>query len=450
MLLALFAVIVLLFGSALLWRPGESPILLLLFGYHWLQGSMRIFHANFKGVDVSDLSYAGGQVSLASMLSLVALLALAAGLRVGIGPWRAIEGQVCRSIALSRDTKYWFRLYALVWVGATVALLIARSVPGLSQPLLAAANLKWAFFWILAYATFARPNADRKYLVVAFMFEFALGVGGYFSNFTTVFFMTIMAVAAAGMKISLSRLAALTALGALLVTVAVVWTAVKFEYRYFVSGGERAQIITVDYSTRIATLANMVVDLEARDIAQAIEETVDRVSYVDFFAVVLDRVPSAISHEYGALWWDAISRPFMPRILFPGKSAIHDSERTNYYTGLGVASYGAGTSISIGYLGETYIDFGAISMMPIIFFYGLFLGRVYRWFVRGPRTQGLLGMAFVSIIFLGAAALESSIAKVMGGLLVGLLTSYLLARYIVPYYLPWLVAERGKNRRPSV
>ncbi|PWK53138.1 O-antigen polysaccharide polymerase Wzy [Silicimonas algicola] len=444
--LALLAVTILLVGSALLWRPGESPILLLLFGYQWLQASARIFHANFKGVDVADLSYAGGQVSLASTLSLLALLSLAAGLRAGVGRWRGIDGQLCREIVLSRNTRSWFRLYLLGAAGAAAALFLARFVPPLSQPLLALATMKWAFFWVLAYATFVRPDADRRYLLVAFLFEFSLGLGSYFSDFKTVFFITILAMAAAGMKISGRRLVSLTAVALILVSVTVVWTAVKVEYRYFLSAGERAQVVTANYGESITTLAQMVARLDSRDLADAVEESINRISYVDFFAVVLDRVPAVVPHEHGALWLDAISRPFMPRILFPEKSAIHDSERTNYYTRLSVSSYDVGTSISIGYIAETYIDFGTIGMMVVIFIYGLILGRVYRWFVRGPRTRGLLGMALISAILLGAMALESSITKVIGGLIVSILVAYLIARWVVPLCLPWLRAGKGKYR----
>jgi hypothetical protein len=446
MLLALVAVLVLVAGSALLWRPGESPILLFIFGYQWLQASARIFHANVLGVHVVDLSYGGGQVAAASLLSLVALLVLAAGLRAGAGRWRVTDGQVCRAMVLTRDTKSWFQLYALASVGAAAALIMARYVPGLSQPLLAAATLKWAFFWILAYATFVRPGADRKYMIMAFAFEFVLGLGGYFSDFRTVFFITILAMVAAGARMTGQRVVAIAALSGLLLAVAVAWTAVKSDYRHFVSGGERAQIVTVGYGARITALANMVAELEAEDLRDAVRETVNRIGYVDFFAVVLDTVPEAIPHENGALWWDAITRPFMPRILFPSKSAIHDSERTNYYTGLGVASYGSGTSISIGYIGESYIDFGAIGMMLSTFMFGLVLGKVYRWFVQGPRTRGVLGMASMSAILLGASALESSITKVIGGLIVSILVAYLLARYVVPTYLPWLMAGKKVNR----
>ena len=446
-LLAIFAILVLLIGFALLWRPGETPILIFLFFYQWLQASARIFHANFKDVDVADLSYGGGQVSLASMLSLIAVLVLAAGLRIGIGSWRPIDGQMCRNMVLTHNTRTWFKLYALAWIGASAALLLARYVPGLSQPLLAAAQLKWAFFWILAYATFVGPNVERKYLLFAFLLELALGFGSYFSDFKAVFFITFLAIVAAGTRISGRRLLSLAVLAGCLLTLAVVWTAVKKEYRLILSGGELVQIVTLNYGDRITDLAILVADIKAEQLADAADQTFNRLGYVDFFAIVLDKVPSVKPHEYGAIWLDAILRPFMPRALFPEKSAIHDSERTNYYTDLGVASYDRGTSISIGYIGETYIDFGFMGMMVVIFLYGLFLGRVYRWFVR---RRGLLGMAFVTTIFYVAVPLETSITKLTGGLIVSIVVAFLVARYAVPSFFPWLLVGQRKIRLQSV
>lgn len=200
--LAMLSTGVLLAGGALLWRPGEAPILLIVFVYQWLQASAQIFHANAKGVDVTVLSYAGGQVAYATVLSLLALLAMAVGLRAGAGPWCAQVGQSCRAMALRYETRKWFRLYAMAWVGGMAALTLARFIPGLSQPLLAAAALKWSFFWILAYSTFVRSADHKKYLLIAFGLEFIMGIGGYFSDFKTVFIMTILALVAAGTRIS--------------------------------------------------------------------------------------------------------------------------------------------------------------------------------------------------------------------------------------------------------
>ena len=142
-------------------------------------------------------------------------------------------------------------------------------------------------------------------------------------------------------------------------------------------------------------------------------------------------------HENGALWLDAITRPFMPRLFFPSKTAINDSERTNYYTGLAVAGAEEGTSISLGYVAESYIDFGAIydgtAVRPGVDFGGLLSQNAY--FDR-PRT--LLGRSLATGTIYGATFLELSITKVFGNLVVTILVSWVILRFFAPLYLPWL------------
>jgi hypothetical protein len=213
-----------------------------------------------------------------------------------------------------------------------------------------------------------------------------------------------------------------------------VWTAVKLDYRQFVSGGETAQIVTVAYRDRITRLAQMVGQLDGSDLADASESMLLRISYVDLFGVVLDRVPAALPHEDGALWRDAVTRPFMPRIFFPAKSTIEDSERTVYYTGIYLAGAEQGTSISIGYMGDSYIDFGAAGMMIPLFGFGLMLGGFYRGMIRLDHAR-LLGMSLATATIFGASLLESSITKTFGGLVVAMLVSWLVLR-IAPRYLP--------------
>ena len=137
----------------------------------------------------------------------------------------------------------------------------------------------------------------------------------------------------------------------------------------------------------------------------------DRLSYVDFFAVVLDTVPSQLPHENGALWLDAITRPFMPRLFFPAKAIIDDSERTNYYTGLAVAGSEEGTSISLGYVAESYIDFGAPLMMVPIFGLGLVLGGFYRKMLTLDRPRALLGMSLATARFMERHSSSSALPR---------------------------------------
>lgn len=347
-----------------------------------------------------------------------------------------------REAAASYRVEDWFRLYLLALAAAMLLQSVAWMVAGLAQPLLALAGTKWAFYWLLAYATFSRPSADRRFLALAFGVELLLGLGGYFAGFRAVLVFTFLALLAAGLRLSARRWLALVALAAFALLLASAWLSIRPEYRDFVSGGVRAQIVTVGYGERLAKLAELAGRLDGAAVADGAGAALSRLAYVNFFALVLDTVPEARPHAAGAIWWDAVTRPFMPRLLFPDKAPVHDSARTAYYTGVGVAGVEQGTSISVGYMAEAYIDFGPVGMMGSIFGFGLLLGLIYRWLIRWDQSGGLVGMALATATLYGAMLLETSITKSFGSLAVSLLVAWLLLRF----GMPWIRAALGGGR----
>jgi hypothetical protein len=124
-------------------------------------------------------------------------------------------------------------------------------------------------------------------------------------------------------------------------------------------------------------------------------------------------------------------------MLAPEKSKIDDSARTNMYTGLHESGAETGTSISIGYMGETYIDFGPLWMMPVIAGLGYFLGRIYRYLLRSAASRGPLGMGLATAVLFQAAVFERSITKELGAIVVMLLVSWALVRFVIPKWAPW-------------
>ena len=154
--LAVLAVAVLMLGVRLLWRPGEPPILLFIICYQWLQAAVAIFHANVLGLELDQFSQFEADMRSATLLSLVACLALAMGMRWGAGPYRVGSLDKWKAWVRSISLRRWFQLYLMVAAAAFWLQSVAWVVPGLRQILLALAGLKWAFFWMLAYAAYVR------------------------------------------------------------------------------------------------------------------------------------------------------------------------------------------------------------------------------------------------------------------------------------------------------
>ena len=439
--LALVSVFALVLGGGLLWRPGESPILLLVFVFQWLQSSVAVFHANWLGIDVASYSEFGGSTRLAIELSLVGSLIFATGMRLGAGAPNGVGAVAARQKALAIPAAKRFRLYILAWALAFVASTFAWVVPGLAQPLLALASLKWAAYFMLAYAAFINPRGSRNYFIAAFLFEFAQGIGGFFSDFKTVFLVTLLARAAASVRLSKGAIVVLILLGSTLLGLGIVWTAVKQDFRNYVSGGTDKQIVAVDLSTRLSRLADLVEQLDEQRLQQAADLFARRLSYVEFFGVALDVVPGAAPYAGGAIWMDAVTRPFMPRLFFPEKSSIDDTQRTNLYT-RGIAGTYTNTSISLGYIAESYIDFGMGGMMAPIMFFGLLCGRTYRVLQNSHQTSGILGMSLATVVLLPVCFLESSITKTFGAFALSAIVAWAFVSFVAPRWFQWLKAEQ--------
>ncbi len=433
---ALFSIVSLLLGCALLWRPGETPILLFVFGNQWVQASIASFYGNWRGVNIDRLTLLGDATS-ATVLSLIGLLFLAAGMRLAAGRGHFTQVKLAQRTAREQSQLRFFWLYGIAFAVAVVARSVAVYAPGLQQPLLALSDLRWAAFFMFSFVTFVRGDSNRALWFAAFMIEFATSLGGYFSSFKFVFLFTLLAFLAAQIRLSPKK-AIIGIVGAVvLLTFGIIWTAVKGDYRSFVNGGSQSQFVAVDYGESVQKLIDLTTDLDSQKLSDAVENLITRVATVDFFGVVLTYVPRIVPHEDGAIWFDAISRPFMPRLLFPNKETIDASIITNKYTGIDVAGTEQGTSISIGYMAESYVDFGTFGMMVPIFLFGLVLGGVYRWLMLHRNSHGIVGMGLSTAILLpNASDLGNSATSMFGAVVVAVLVAWLLIVHVAPILLP--------------
>lgn len=413
----------------LLYRPGEPPILLLAAGFQWLQVGTKVLHANFLGVPVDVLAQYNGDVDQATWLSIGALFFLVWGIRLAIGRYRVPDASVLREEALRFVMPRMIVVYAAASVASVVLMLVARSSGGLYQALLALANLKWAVYFVLAYVCFVRP----KYLwlfALAFGFELVLSLGGFFADFKVIFFVSALAFLSSGRRLKGLQYAGLGVLFLLLLAFSLAWTSVKKEYRLYLSGGTGAQIVAVGYDDRVQELVRQVAALTIFDYADAATDMAKRVAYVDFFGNALDWVPSNAPHTGGEQWGGAVLHILTPRFLWPGKPPLpNDSEVTIQYTGLYLPSDAEGTSISLGYAAESYIDFGLPWMFVPLLFLGWVWGRLYRFFMNRKTGLPILNQALTVPVLLMTMQYEAAVVKLVGAVVTGFLVAWLAQRY---------------------
>jgi hypothetical protein len=427
----------------LLWRTGEPPILLLAIGFQWVQVTTKVVHADLLGIPVQALSEFGGDIEHAIWLSMGALAALALGMRIAlVGLTPAISDTARAQAQMFSVHRLWL-LYLASVPASLLVMSMAWAMPGGTQVALALSDLRWVAFFALVYV--ALVKMQRLHLLAfAIMIELALGIGGFFADFKTVFFVTIIAYVAAGRRLTAIQLSVALGLVSALFMLALVWTAVKFEYRDYLSEGQQAQIVTKGYLERTERLFEMVSELTAEDLQKSTGTMASRLSYVDFFAVATTTVPRRIDHEKGALWGGALQHIFMPRLFFPDKPPLpNDSERTSYYTGLYMAGDVAGTSVSLGYVAESYIDFGRYGMLAPVLLFGILLGSIYRYFLtrRNIPVFAAYGLAVTSL--LSAYSFETTSTKLLGAVVTAFLVAFVVQKFAIRRLVRKLIVRRA-------
>jgi hypothetical protein len=422
-LLTVCAIALLPIFAHLLWRPGEPPVLFLACVLQWLQAVAGILYCDLYG---ATLWLRGGEtLEKSTWLSLCAILVLAIAMRLVL-PKQRTQPKLVSQMAVLREDRL-FTLYLLSFFIFSFLGAVAFYISALTQIITAIISLKWAVIFLFAYAVFLNKKGYGR-LTLVICLEVAVGFLGFFSGFKTIFFILLLALPAASAHIKVNRVILMGAIAVMMFFLCIFWSAIKVDYRDFLNQGAKQQVVVVSVSERISKLGELITELGPDDFWRGLDELLLRVTYVEYFSQVIYNVPENIDFEHGKLWKEAIVHVMTPRIFFPKKAALEDSERTSYYTGQEVSGVEQGTSIGIGYIGESYIDFGPIGMFCPIFGLGMFFGLVYRYFVFYQPIKVLgFGLA-TAVLMLGANNIETSNIKLVGGNLSAFLVLALFAK----------------------
>ena len=408
------------------WRPFEAPALLFTCGYQWLQAFAPVIQAELRGRTVRE-EFGGSEFELAVWYSLVGVLLFSTGAALAIRwlvPNQITDsGEVVRRFVPERLAAGWALGFLLTTVFPGVL-----QIGGLRQGLMPLANLGMIGLELVIFQVALQTHRGRRLAVGMILLEIGAGMTGYYSGFRMVFYMMMLAVLSlVGTRRNVWHWLGLPLV--LLVTLSLFWQTIKSEYRSFVSEGERVQVITVSWEDRASYLWLAAQGTSFTGLLNAAEGIMDRLGYVTYFGLCVENVPKAVPHSRGRLWEEAVTHVFMPRIFFPNKRELNDSDRTNEFTGVTVAGVDEGTSIGIGYIGESYVDFGVPWMFLPVFLFGGMVGGCYGLLVRVAPNRMLGVAAGTALVFGGAFLLESSNTKMLGGVVAGTIVLWTLFRF---------------------
>jgi len=445
--LVFYSGVLLLYILDTFWRENEPKHILVNLLLYWAVVAILIPYSEITNQSLNELTkYGKSNIKLASWLGLIALTFYIIGVKSCLLSIRAVGFNDILKIL----SKYNGRRIILIYIAISFLAVLLNSsilnIPG-GQLLLSVVYLKWVLLTLLILHTLVNEK-NRNVVLLIVLVETLLSFGGFWAAFKDYVLVGIGAYLMLSPRINLKSTVLLIFIGVITLVLSVVWTYSKGEYRKYLTGGERSQyVVQQDQLNNLFKFIEIVSkdfspENFSKSFSEGIENLVYRVSYIEFLALTMHQVPTYLPHEQGRLLKNAFEHVLKPRFLFPDKKPIYDSELTSKYTGVQFSGADQGASFSLGTVAESYVDFGRYYMFIPIFFFGLWIGWMYRYFILNGYNV-VWGMCYSAPIFQFAWSFPVPTAKFLGWSITYFLGFWLLNKYLIQYLDAWL--QRGKT-----
>ncbi|MFT3908085.1 MAG: hypothetical protein QM737_01560 [Ferruginibacter sp.] len=359
--------------------------------YQWLSVSTQLIYCTILGEPVSYLFvgtiFPAELMEYTNMLSIIGIYAFTLGVFFAV---RKVKIIVPDSAWDKYEPRKILQVYVLVSLFINTFQFIIWAFPNLVQYFFFFFYIKWGFFVVAFISIFKRAPDLKIFLYVIVAIEFILGLSSFFaSNFANILLFSVISFSAINKRITYARGVLFVIAGLVLFHMAVLWTASKTSYRTYLKKGEMSQSVSVSREEARAKLLELIVEVDDVTYESAIEELVNRVGYVHYFAAAVRFVPARIPYENGALYLAAVDHFLVPRFINPDKEILDDSKHTNKYTGLNLSGKSKATSFSLGSFADAYIDMGPYLMYIPIFLFGFLIGFFFKYLYR-PNLWGMI------------------------------------------------------------
>ncbi len=428
-------VILRLVGSA--YTPAAVAYYIL---WQWLQSIARVVQGLVDGETLAGGLY-GPSVERAFWYSLASLLVIAVAFRLVL-----LARRQAPTPAMVTAHRFWrmrdlFMFYLASVVFSSICAFVARSVPSIEQPVLAAGYLKvLALVMLFSNVMTSRGGKGWQILLGVLIVEVLSGFTGLFSDFKSVFIYLAVTAVASRIRWSGTMAIATVALMTVLIGLALFWTSVKGEFREYATGSSESQAVRTTLSSRFEYLGGKAADVSDLDWTTAAYALLTRLAYIDIFGSVVGVQDVAPEPGYMRQWTDGLEHVLKPRFLFPDKPPLSDTEVfVRLARGDVTESLRGGTSISVGYMAENYVDLGFPGMLVGVFALACLVALVCRYFVTRQVPWMMREGVVLAILYqIGHDGVEISLPKLLGGLLMTFGVWAIMVRWGFPIVLKWL------------
>ena len=437
-----------LFIVSRFWRENEPKHLLINLLLYWAVVSIIIPYSTIIGKSYNEITrYGKSDLKIATWIGLAALSIYIIAIQFSLKKVRTVTAFALHDLMLKYESRKLITLYLFISIFSALLNSSIVKIPG-AQLLLSVTFFKWVILTFLI-AQVAVTKDNQKLVLIIISIEILLSFSGFWAAFKNYIIVAIGAYLFFTPKLTLRNYLMLTLVSLLTLFISVVWTYSKGEYRRYLTGGERSQyVIQQNELENIFTFIKIAQnDFSASNFksnfSEGLENLVYRISYVEFLAMTMKQVPTYLPHENGRLLQNAVEHILKPRILFPDKKPIYDSELTSKYTGRKFAGAEEGTSFSLGTVAEAYVDFGPIYMFVPIFIFGFWIGWMYKYFIVNGYNV-LWGMCYSAPIFQFAWSFPITTSKFLGWSVTYFITFWFINKYLIKYIDRWLLKPEYK------
>jgi hypothetical protein len=428
----------------LFYKPGIPNIMLIALLFQWTQISIKVWYGNIVGSEINDLYglyKSDAYMSSAFYLSSIGLVFLSLGIHSvtrTIKPQQFYE-RITYELRFY-DSKRIVIGYVLVALGLSFLFGIRLIIPGLNTLIVALGKIKWGFYVLFLFTAVTTGKYVRLFLLITLL-EVVLSLTGYFSGFKDFIIFSIIGLISFTRLLDLKRIVIFVPSVILIFYFGAIWSAVKGDYRAFLSGGTDQQRVVVSQQEALDYLWNRLESVDANQVKVGVDMLVDRVSFIDLFSLALNHVPEVQSHENGKIWLNSITHFLKPRLFFPDKPVIDDSEHTSKYTGIYLADSSQGASHSIGFMADSYIDYGPVMMFVPIFFLGIIIGLLFKYFLL-KSYNAIWGLIYTVPFYLLVSFYSFNLIKVIGNLLIYVVLLFFIHKRLAKIIDPYLRLKR--------
>jgi len=401
----------------LLWRDDEPPALFFAASYQFIQVYSPLIAANIAGVSIIQY-YSLDTMIQATLLSFLAIIILSLGMRIGLIGARLNKKIKLDYKALQKPAlKNVIIFYFLVLIFKATMDFIGSLLPSISS-ITHVIGFIWHSVIFFIFILYIHNEKFKYFGLFVLFFEILNGFLGFFGSFKIILFLFFIAYLTKIMRSKKIFNFGILFIVFLTFTLGTLWQSIKNPYRAILNQGELTQEVNISTKETIYNLQSIISDLDSDQILLGLSSIPSRLGYVEYFGHCIDMIPETINHENGKLLKESFLHVLQPRVFFPEKQIISDSVRTNKYTGVRVAGVDEGASIGLGYIAESYVDFGPILMFVPIFFIGLFWSIVYRLIISSALGAPIIGIMFATVcVVFGGMLVEKSNIKIIGGTL---------------------------------